>query len=93
MGAGTHDGKFAILWEPLKVGTLGLAWIFGVCQAQINVTNASHGYADIANTDATKLTSNVAGGAQILWKESGTGTVWAVIRFVHSGYAHADPCA
>lgn len=89
----SHPGKFVITWEPIANNGIGRAYVTGVCQVQINVTDASHGYADVTNGDSTKLTSAVAGGAQILWKESGTGTKWAVVRFVHSGLAHAEICS
>jgi len=80
---GSHEGKFVVLWEPIRDDELGWAWIWGVCPVQINVTNSGHSYADITNADATKLTSNAAGGSGVLivWKESGTGTKWAVVAF------------
>jgi len=52
----------------------------GVVQVQIDVTDANHGYADVKASDNTKLASGASGSAVILWKESGTGTKWAIIR-------------
>jgi len=89
---GTHEGKFVVLAEPIKNNSIGMAWIAGVCQVQINVIDAAHLFADVKNADATKLDSGVAGGAQILWKESGTGSKWAIIRFVQSILPHAPIC-
>ena len=90
--AGTHEGRFVILAEPIKNNSMGMAWVSGVCQVKINVTDAAHLFADVKNTDATQLASGVAGGAQILWKESGTGSKWAIIRFVQSILPHAPVC-
>ena len=88
----THAGKFVILAEPIKTGAMGVAFITGVVQVKINVTDAAHPFADVKNADATQLASGVAGGAQILWKESGTGGKWAIIRFVQSILPHAPVC-
>ncbi|MBN1553954.1 MAG: hypothetical protein JXA11_04360 [Phycisphaerae bacterium] len=76
--AGTHEGKFVVLAEPIKAGAIGKALALGVTPVQISVTAESDKYADIG--DAAKLTSGASGAAQILWKESGTGTKWAVVR-------------
>lgn len=91
--AGTHDAKFVICYEPIPAGEYGLAWASGVCQVQINVTDADHAFADITGSDTAKLASGLAGGAQILWKESGTGTKWAIVRFVLSAYELAGDCS
>jgi hypothetical protein len=47
---------------------------------KVDVTDEDHGYADVTDADATKLTSVSRGSAQILWKESGTGLKWATVR-------------
>lgn len=80
--AGTHEGKFVITAEPIAVNSIGAAFASGVCPVQINVLDSTHDYADIADGDTAKLVSQAdPGGARILWKEVGTGTLWAIIRF------------
>ncbi len=72
-------GRFVILAEPLAAGDIGRAWASGVCQASINVLDEAHRFADVADGSAV-LTSRSTGAAQILWKETGTGTKWSIVR-------------
>jgi len=76
-----HKGKFLICLEPIANGKVGRAWIAGVCAVQADVTNAAHKFCDVKNNDRTKLTSGGSGSARILYKPSGTGTKWCVVRF------------
>ena len=76
----THEGRFVILAEPLAGGMMGRAYIAGVCPVQVNVSDEAHTFATIIDADATQLASATSGSAQILWKESGTGTKWAIVR-------------
>ena len=75
------SGRFVVCAEPIDSGRIGLAWGAGVCLAQINVGDESHRFADIAEGDSACLASSSSGPCTILWKESGTGQKWAVIRF------------
>lgn len=76
-----HSGKFVILAEPIHSGSLGWAWLSGVCPVRIQVTNQYHSHADIASgTPTAYLASRAHGAAQILWKEPGTGVKWAIVR-------------
>ncbi len=75
-----HGGNFAILAEPLVDGKIGQAFIHGACPVQINVIDEGHGYATVIDSDASMLASAPSGTTQILWKEAGTGTKWAVVR-------------
>ena len=77
---GSHEGKFAVLAEPIGDGDIGPAVVDGVTICQVNITDADHEYADIADGDAAKLVSAKSGPVQIIWIESGTGTKWAVVR-------------
>ena len=77
---GSHEGKFAVLAEPIGDGDIGPAIVDGTTICQINITDADHEYADIADGDAAKLVSAKSGPVQIIWIESGTGTKWAVVR-------------
>jgi hypothetical protein len=79
----TGDKAFAILHDTnAAANEIVKATMFGVVQVQIDVTNANHGYADIKNADSAKLKSASYGPAQILWKESGTGTKWALVNLI-----------
>lgn len=81
----THIGRFAILLEPIANGKIGQAAVAGVCVAKVDVQAEDDGFADIADGSAASLTSGPSGAATILWKESGTGLVWAIIRFGGAG--------
>ena len=77
----SHGDKFVILLAPLadgEIGEVGLA--AGIVPCQIDVTDTDHAYAELTDGDATQLTSSTSGAATILWKESGTGTKWAIVR-------------
>jgi len=67
-----HRGRFVILLEPLADGAIGKAVVSGVCQVLVNVSDAAHTFADVIDGDATTLASGWS-GAEILWKETGTG--------------------
>lgn len=75
-----HRGKFVILLEPLKSNSLGMAMAQGICQVKVTVGNATHTHADVNDGEAGTLKSASTGAAQILWKETGTGEKWAVVR-------------
>lgn len=72
-------GKFAILLEPLPNNEVGWACTQGVVVAQVNVTSADHEYADVKASDATQLQSGFIGSARILYKPSGTGSLWCIV--------------
>ncbi|HPD48718.1 MAG TPA: hypothetical protein P5279_12520 [Anaerohalosphaeraceae bacterium] len=78
-------GRFVICAEPIANGSIGAAWAGGICQVQIEVSNADHAYADVSNGLMTKLASVESGPCTILWKQSGTGTKWAIVRFGGGG--------
>ncbi len=86
-----HVGKFVILAEPIKSGKIGLGWISGVCPAKISVVDTDHECADIVDG---ALKSCESGICQILWKDTGTGTKAAMLRFggsiVPDGTATSD---
>jgi len=83
----SHEGKFVILAAPIDNGDIGPAVVDGSTICQVNITNTSHKYAEVANSDSAKLVSTAEGSAQILWAESGTGTKWVVVRL---GNEHPD---
>jgi hypothetical protein len=47
---------------------------------KIDIVNANHWHADVADNVAANLKSSAGGAAQIVWKESGTGVKWGVVR-------------
>ena len=67
---GVHDGKFAVLLEPLKSGAIGRGCVSGVCPALIQMDHDHHEYADIEDGETGHLLSVPSGSAQILWKET-----------------------
>lgn len=90
--AATHAGKFVILLEPLANNAVGRAMAAGVTVAKLNVVDADDAAADAeAGVTATLKTHATTGAATILWKESGTGTKWAVVRFGGAGFTLPTP--
>lgn len=88
----SHTGRFIILAEPLADGEIGRAFAHGVCPVKVNVINANHRFADVNDGVAGSLKSGLTGAALILWAESGTGEVWAVVRLgVPSIGTHENP--
>lgn len=75
-----HWGRFVILAEPIRNGALGRAWVSGVCPAKVDIVDEEHWHADITSYSCAHLTSDIDGPAQILWKESGTGVKWTIVR-------------
>jgi hypothetical protein len=75
-----HAGRFIILLEPAKSGAIVPGILAGVSPVRVNVQDEDHEFADVADGQCGYLASGTTGAAQILWKESGTGTKWAVVR-------------
>ncbi len=90
--ASQHTGRFVVLLEPIAAGEIGRACASGIVQVRLNVQDDGIGYTDVADGDATCLTTDPAGSATILWRETGTGTVWAVAKLSATPQgAHASP--
>ena len=75
-----HAGKFCVLLEPAAAGAVAFAAVAGVCPVKVDVTDAAHEYADVADGEGGYLASAARGAAQILWKQDGTGQKWAIVR-------------
>lgn len=73
---------FAILQEPIKAGLIGQAMVAGVTPVIIAISDESAAFAELT---VSGLQSAASGIARILWKESGTGTKWAIIHFPSGG--------
>ena len=70
---------FAVLLEPLAVNKIGWAAIAGVTVAKCAFTHDKLPFAD-GDGIAAELEGSGDGYARVLWKESGTGTKWAVLQ-------------
>jgi hypothetical protein len=70
---------FLVTIDPLADGQIGRAAAAGVVVCQVNVTDATHGYAQPAAGDPTGLASASGGPAQILYKPTGTGVKTCVV--------------
>jgi hypothetical protein len=88
--ASSHTGRFVILLEPLAAGAIGQAVASGVCIVRVQVDDATLQLADVKNGDATCLKTSRIGSSTILWRQSGTGTVWAVVRLAN-GIQESSP--
>lgn len=76
----SHTARFVICQAPLAIGAIGPALASGVSPVQVDVVEEGHRYADVKDGAAGSLKSGASGAALILWKESGTGEKWAVVR-------------
>jgi hypothetical protein len=79
------SGRFVITAEPIGIDCIGRAYVAGVTAVQINIIDEGHSFADIKDSDITQLESSASGAAVILYKEQGTGTKLAIVRFGGSG--------
>lgn len=79
----TSPGKcktYCILLEPLKNGAIGRGIVAGITPVKVNVIREDDRFADIEPGTTASLRSVPYGSARILWKETGTGVKWAVVR-------------
>lgn len=74
----THP--FAIALQDIPSTSIDRAQVSGVCVALVNVTDAAHGYAYVADT-AIVAQSAVTGPLRILFKPTGTGEKVCAVRF------------
>jgi hypothetical protein len=78
--ADDHTGRFAILLEPAATYAIVPALVVGLAPVRVDVLNAAHRFADVADGVTANLKSAPSGAAEILWKETGTGLKWALVR-------------
>jgi len=77
----SHVRKFAVLLEPAaNDDRVVRAIVAGVVQVQVDVSVTAHEYAQAKASTNNKLESSGDGPAQILWRETGTGVKWAIVR-------------
>jgi hypothetical protein len=77
--ADTGSG-FAVIQGPSDNSAIAPAMVLGDTWCKVDVQDTDDEYATSINDDCTKLKSSPDSGARILWKESGTGEKWAVVR-------------
>lgn len=89
----SHKGKFGIVRSPLKNGKSGEVVISGTERCTVNVTDTSHGYADVEVGNRTRLTSGRSGAVQIVYplSFSETGDHECLVRFDGAGGVAASP--
>jgi hypothetical protein len=92
--ATTPDGSdipFAVTEEPIRDGKLGRAVVLGVAVADVSVSDSGHTYAAPAASSLV-LASGTSGPCRIIWKESGTGTLKAVVLIDRTGGGDGAAC-
>lgn len=75
----THPGRYVVLQEPIAAGRIGRAMVIGVTPALVDVSSTAHRFAEVASGVTSSLKSGKNGSARILWQESGTGVVRAIV--------------
>lgn len=75
----TDRGRWGIIPYEIPAGEFGLAISGGIAYCDVNVTHASHAYADVASGGG--LESGFSGSAEIIHKPAGTGVLDCVVRF------------
>lgn len=75
-----YFGKFAVVQETIEDGRIGKALLQGITVAEITVDDENHVTVDVDPAGGSKLVTQSVGAGRILYKESGTGSKWAVIR-------------
>lgn len=75
------EEKFVITLEPIADGKIGWAVCGGLVQCRLEVEGGVEEptAADMIDDDNTKLKAGASGWASIVWKQEGTGTVWALV--------------
>lgn len=82
-------GRLAILLEPAAQYEIARAVVSGVVHAQITVSEEWHEYADTDPVSGGRtLVSCASGQCQVLWKEQGLGSRWALLRLGNAGSYH-----
>jgi len=79
------DAPSGIVASPGISGAIVEVRTIGVSPVQIDVIAIGHTAARAITNDPAKLRSAPTGEYEILWKESGTGIKWALVRFPAAG--------
>lgn len=76
-----HYGKFVVLTQPCRVNKIVRAVVCGEAITKVDIKVAGHDTCDIEVNNASNLVSGFHGSADILWKPTGTGVKWCLIRW------------
>lgn len=87
--ATTHATKFVILQTAASAGGGAEGLKIGFAYVKVYVNDAAHKFAKVKTGDTTQLESATSGPAEIWWKETGTGTKWALVLIGGGGAAAA----
>lgn len=72
--------KFVVATQPIKAGEVGMAAIDGVVQVKLDVAASGDDFAGVKPGSVQQLRTGSSGDAVVLWKESGTGVKWGLVR-------------
>ncbi|MCA9235873.1 MAG: hypothetical protein KDA44_10410 [Planctomycetales bacterium] len=75
-----HDGAYGIVTKAGAAGTTIEIAVVGHVWARVDVIIEAHTRCSLQDGDKGTLRSDWGGTARIVWKEAGTGKVWAVIQ-------------
>jgi hypothetical protein len=77
-----HQGKFVVTAEPVANNEVGLAIVSGITpvKIQVNEGQEDNDFAEVDDNSKAHLLLQSTGSAMILWRESGTGEKWALVR-------------
>jgi hypothetical protein len=73
-------GRFGIATQQIKAGKIGTAIVDGIVGIKIDVADALHMSAEAPVGSSGLLKTTYAGSVEIIWKASGTGEKFAVVR-------------
>lgn len=82
--ADNHTERLVILAEPILKDAIGYGWISGVCQVKLDVSDEASLTAGIVDQNKATLKAG-EGSIPILWKESGVGVKWGLVRLGGGG--------
>lgn len=78
----SNTTTFAIMQEPVAGGLVGWGAVAGISQVMLNVSGTnSFTTAGPGSSSAYLVPAGTTGGANIVWRQGGTGTQWAVVQF------------
>lgn len=72
--------RFVVATQPIKAGEVGMAAIDGVVQVKLDITAGGDDLAGVKPGSVQQLRTGSGGDAVVLWKESGTGVKWGLVR-------------
>jgi len=75
-----HRGRYVVTVEPIAAGEIGKAVVAGLAVVGVLVLDEDHRWAEMYDGVTVSLISAATGSARILWKESGVGLKWALVR-------------